>query len=369
MIARPETLEETATETAAVPLPPIFLIGQRYGHHSGHSGYDGFSRYLPATSLRPPVSFRFIKWKKYRMLGWQIDQAIGTLVGRKYYALGLLITELGALSHALRHRGALYHFLYGDTDAWLLGKWRRKAGVRVIATFHEAEEGLQWIGVDRVVSALDAVVLVSESQRPYFSRLLPPQKIFVVPHGMDTEYFQPAGALTSDPVCITVGGHTRDFETLSKAIDLVRAKRPDARFVAVGTSHGHDQKPFEHPAVEFHHGISDEKLRSLYQSSRAAVFCFRQTTANNGTLEAMACGIPVVCTDVGGAREYLGAEAGILCPLHDAESIAAGILRVFSDDDLASQMGAAGRARVTRFDFRRVAAAQAEVYAKVSGLQ
>jgi glycosyltransferase involved in cell wall biosynthesis len=344
-------------------------VGHRYGHHSRHSGYDGFSRYLRATPLQPPVSFRFIKWKKHRMLGWQIDQAIGAIVGRKYYAVGLLLSELATIPHAFLHRGAIYHFLFGDTDVWIVGKLRRAAGVRVIATFHEAEEGLVWMEIDRVVSALDAAVLVSESQRPYFDRLLPKERIFVVPHGMDTEFFCPSNAVTDEPVCITVGGHTRDFETLARAIDLVRQERSDARFIAVGTSHGHDGPPFEHPGVEFHHGISDEDLRRLYQTSRAAVFSFRQTTANNGTLEAMACGIPVVCTDIGGAREYLGSDGGILCPPGDAEAMAAGILRLFSDDALAKRMGAAGRERVLQFDFHRVAEAQAAVYAKISALR
>jgi glycosyltransferase involved in cell wall biosynthesis len=345
---------------------PVFLVGHRYGHHSNHSGYDGFSRYLEATALRPPVSFRFLKWKNHPMWGWRIDQAIGAILRRKGYSLGIFLTELSALLHVVAHRGALYHVLFGDTDVWLLGRLRRLTGTRVIATFHEADPGLDWLGIDRVARTLDAVVLVSESQRPYFERLLPHDKIFVVPHGMDTEFFRPADVLTREPICITVGGHTRDFETLARAIDLIRERRPDARFIAVGTKHGHDGRPFEHPDVEFHHGISDEALRTLYQSARVAVFSFRQTTANNATLEAMSCGVPVVCTDVGGAREYLGPDAGLLCPPHDAQGLADAVLRVFSNHDLARGMGAAGRQQASRFDFRLVSALQAEVYRKVA---
>lgn len=359
-----QTLQATTSQTARVP--PVFLVGHRYGHHAGHSGYDGFWRFCDATPLPPPVSFRFLKWKKRPMWGWRIDQAVAAIFRRECYSLGLLLTELSAIRHLVTNRGSIYHVLFGDTDVCLLGRLRRLSGARVIATFHEAETGLEWLRIDRVARTLDAAILVSESQRPYFERLIPADRIFVVPHGMDTEFYHPGGALTEDPVCITVGGHTRDFETLSKAIDIVRTRRPDARFIAVGTEHGHEGPRFEHPAVEFRHGVPDEELRRLYQQARVAVFSFRQTTANNATLEAMACGLPIVCTDIGGAREYLGSDAGLLCPPNNPDALAAALLRVLSDTPLARRMGRAARQQALQFDFRRVSVLLADVYSQLA---
>ena len=50
----------------------VFLVGNRYGHHARHSGYEGFQRYL-GNPLKPPLGFRFLKVKNFPMLGWRID--------------------------------------------------------------------------------------------------------------------------------------------------------------------------------------------------------------------------------------------------------------------------------------------------------
>lgn len=344
---------------------PVFLIGNRYGHHARHSGYEGFRRYV-GIGLKGPVNFRFLKIKGFPLLGWKIDTAVGKLLGRECYSLALLLTETAAALHTTSHSGAIYHFLYGDTDVCWLGRMRKLSDVSVIATFHEAAEGLEYLRIDNdITDHLDAVVLVAESQREYFEPLVPADRIFVVPHGIDTTFFHPSGEWPADPVCITVGGHLRDFETLAKAIEIVHSVAPSMRFIAVGVDHGHNGPKFAHPKVEFLSGISDEELRGLYQKARVAVFSFKQASANNSLLEAMACGTPVVATDVGGVREYLG-DGGLLVPKYDPEGMAASVNRVLSDDALSRALGGAGRDAALRHDYRLVAERQREVYETVS---
>ncbi|MBV8984312.1 MAG: glycosyltransferase, partial [Acidimicrobiia bacterium] len=75
-------------------------------------------------------------------------------------------------------------------------------------------------------------------------------------------------------------------------------------------------------------------------------------------LEAMASGRSVVATDVGGAREALGAEddrtAGVLVPPEDPDALAAATVARLLDRDLAGREGAEGVARArARHDRRR----------------
>ncbi len=72
-------------------------------------------------------------------------------------------------------------------------------------------------------------------------------------------------------------------------------------------------------------------------------------------LEAMACGLPVVSTDVGAVREVVSAgETGFVVPPEDAEALASGICTLVGDPSLRSSMGSAGRRRVVeRFDIDR----------------
>ena len=97
------------------------------------------------------------------------------------------------------------------------------------------------------------------------------------------------------------------------------------------------------------------------------VFALRDATANNAVLEALACGAPVVATDVGGVAEYLGDGAALLCPPGDPAALAAAMARVLDDDGLAASLSAAARARALEHDFAVVARAMADVYERVAG--
>jgi glycosyltransferase involved in cell wall biosynthesis len=69
---------------------------------------------------------------------------------------------------------------------------------------------------------------------------------------------------------------------------------------------------------------------------------------SNALLEAMAAGRPVVATDVGGNPEVVvDGETGFLVPPGDGERMAAAIVKLLESPDMAEEMGAAGRRRVT----------------------
>ncbi len=70
---------------------------------------------------------------------------------------------------------------------------------------------------------------------------------------------------------------------------------------------------------------------------------------SNTILEAMACGVPVVATAVGGSVELVATgETGELVPSADAEAFAGAMLRIGSSGELRERMGAAARARAAR---------------------
>ena len=67
---------------------------------------------------------------------------------------------------------------------------------------------------------------------------------------------------------------------------------------------------------------------------------------SNTILEAMACGLPMVATAVGGNDELVSAQqTGLLVPPNDAGAFAGALLRLTSDRDLRARMGSAARAR------------------------
>lgn len=90
---------------------------------------------------------------------------------------------------------------------------------------------------------------------------------------------------------------------------------------------------------------------------------------SNTILEAMASGLPVIATDVGGNSDLVAAgETGRIVPPGDVEALAAAIAAEAADPDRARAMGRAGRSRVLeRFSLPAMVAAYEAVYREVLG--
>ncbi|MXZ17594.1 MAG: N-acetyl-alpha-D-glucosaminyl L-malate synthase BshA [Rhodothermaceae bacterium] len=86
-------------------------------------------------------------------------------------------------------------------------------------------------------------------------------------------------------------------------------------------------------------------------------------------LEAMACGVPVVCSDVGGLPELVeGSEAGFLCPLGDIQAFAKACIKVLTDDSLHAEMAQHAREYAVRhYDTHSIVAQYEEYYEEIIG--
>lgn len=87
-----------------------------------------------------------------------------------------------------------------------------------------------------------------------------------------------------------------------------------------------------------------------------------------GLLEAQACGVPQVATDVGGTPEALVPETGVLVPRRDPDALADAVIALLRDPGRREAMAAASRARhAERFTVERMVAETAAVYDAVLG--
>ena len=138
---------------------------------------------------------------------------------------------------------------------------------------------------------------------------------------------------------------------MKAAVEVLRA-RPETVFVLAGE--GPLERELRSRAAAL--GLAREQLKILGHVADAerlypAFDVLALSSLYEGLpyvlLEAMACGVPVVATDVLGSRDALvDGESGLLARTEDAGDLAAKMLRLLGDGALRARMGQAGRARV-----------------------
>ena len=216
------------------------------------------------------------------------------------------------------------------------------------------------------------------------SSLSMPTVVYFPP--VDTERFAPSaerrsklraelGIPVEAPVVGTVSHLTplKGLENFLEAAARIAATRPDTRFVLVGSapeSHAaYGEQLRRHAAqLDLPHPVIFAGAREEVERWYAAMDVHLITSRSEGTtttaLEAQACGVPVVATDVGAVHEVVeDGVAGLLVTPGRADAIADATLRVLADPQLRREMGEAGRVTaVARFDVETAADLRAHAY-------
>jgi glycosyltransferase involved in cell wall biosynthesis len=184
---------------------------------------------------------------------------------------------------------------------------------------------------------------------------IPDHRVTVIPNGVDTDYFRPASKVSGSPVVLSVARLVpdKDHDTLIRAFRLAHAAHPQAELWLVGD--GPQKQALQHLAddilppgrVRFLPGQAD--LRPLLHRASLLVLSSATESLPNVVLEAMAAGLPVVSTRVGGLPEVVAeGQTGWLAPPQDAPALAAAISHLLADPETSRAFGRAGRELVKR---------------------
>lgn len=307
-------------------------------------------------------------------------------------ALDVPTTPLRIRNHAdvlagLRLRGLLaqgrcdiVHFHTARAHAMSVFLGRRRATRRVVTRRmdYRLRGGpyARWL----YNGGVDAVLAISEDvRRVLIADGVGAARIRVVPSGVDVARFDAATSMraatraalgVADEACciVLVGaletrkGHAVLLDAVATLGDLPLAVRcagsggeADAlatRTVALGLG----------DRVRFLGPVGD--VAPLFAAADVAVLPSLAEGLGVAALEAMASGLPVIASRVGGLPEaVVDGETGILVPPGDPAALAGALRRLATDPVLAARWGAAGRARVAeRFDARLMAEQTLDVY-------
>jgi len=237
-----------------------------------------------------------------------------------------------------------------------------------------------------IVARADAFVAVSRTIRDELAGVgAPPQAIWSISNGVDTDRFCPAPPrerlmirraldLPDAPLVVYTGrlAPEKGVDLLLDAWARLAARLPAARLCVVGTG-GEEAALRERAralgiaaAVVFTGGAAD--VAPYLRAADAAVLPSRTEGMPVALLEAMSCALPVVATRVGGSAEVLeDGVTGRLVPPEDPQALAAGIEEALRDDLAGTRRGEAARAHVLgRYAMEQVAERFTALYRAVT---
>ena len=195
--------------------------------------------------------------------------------------------------------------------------------------------------IRKVLRGAEAIVGVSQALVNRMIELgAPAKRCHLIPNGVDLDVFHPAGAASKGrpfPRLLAVGNlkPEKGFSRLLEAIKILTSEYPDIRLTVVGS--GPEETRLRAKCgqlgiqqhVSFLGAIPHRGMPAYYRS--AGVFCLTSLREGcpNVILEALATGIPVAATSVGGVPELVrDGVNGFLAKSHSPEAIADAIDRV-----------------------------------------
>ena len=255
----------------------------------------------------------------------------------------------------------------------------RMAGVRrVVYTRHGQRFGArrrETTALRLACRLVDFVVCVSEDgARLCDAEGVERGKISTIPNGVDLDRFRASGPRPGGPL-VMVGRLSREkgVENLIAAFGIASREAPGLRLLVAGGG----PRAAELQGLVARLGLAGSirllgEVRDVRRVlRRGSVFVLPSLTEGISLtlLEAMATGLPVVATRVGGTPEVvLDGVTGLLVPPGSPEALAAAIIRLHGDPELGGQMGLAGLERVRGdFDVTRMVFAYEALYEASAG--
>ncbi len=255
------------------------------------------------------------------------------------------------------------------------------AEVPVVGTFHTNFDRSLWYSLlrrrfARVASRLDAAIAVSPTAAAAIDRYFTIDWR-IIPNGIDLTTFHPgvdapASMRDENPTILFLGrlDPRNGLAELINAFSIVSERVPDSRLIVVGDGplRTHYQRAAAgNPSIRFEGAVKD--ARPAYYAN-ATVYACPTTKASFGItlLEAMACGAPIVCSDIPGFTDVVAdGRDCVMVHANDPRSLAAGLLGLLGDHSRRLRLAEAGLAEVQRYAWPRVTDAILEVYHDVLG--
>ena len=323
------------------------IIHHRSKHHAQNSGYGQLADYVNAETL-PYLTSKF-PYRLAKLLANYISNDYGnydTTSAIKDYELCKRILS--------KNDKGIVHYLNGERDIRFgIQLNARKKKYKFIASFHKPPEVLSATFKNNYFKKLDGAIAVGENQVEFLKNWLNLENVTYIPHGIDTGFFMPDESTKEANTILFVGQHLRDFNAFNYAIPKLKESIPNLKVNVVLRK---DFAKFITPnsCIAIYSGINDIELRTLYQKATLLFLPLLNSTACNSILEAMACGLPIVSTNVGGNSSYVKDDFGALVPLNDYDYLVEKTIAIIKNENQLKIMSNSARSNSLNYNWEEI---------------
>lgn len=257
----------------------------------------------------------------------------------------------------------IYPAIPRDGTAW---NWQRKKQIYAQGRYYAAMPS-RWLLHNLEKSILQQAII----------------KAWVVPNGVDVGLFKPGNRQAvrlelgipaeARVVCFVGNPHIRkdsfkDFPTLKKTLQIVGGREEGENVILLSLGEAAEDEKFGRAILRHIPFQSDpNQLVKYYQVADVYLHPARAESFGNVIVEAMACGVPAVASDVGGIPEIItSGETGYLVPVGNADVFARRVIELLRDDQQRVYMGMQARQVVEqRFTEHQMIASYIRIYEEI----
>ncbi|MFA9191507.1 glycosyltransferase family 4 protein [Flavobacterium sp. FZUC8N2.13] len=341
------------------------ILSNKIGWFGKFSGYECLTEYFPKS-----VSLKITSSNSHFF-----QKAFGKLIQKYEKWNETSPSEIFAeFSFANKmSKNNISHILYMESHLHILPLVQKKQK-KIVATIHLpiSQWSEEWL---QKLNYLENAILLYGEEVDEFSKYISREKIHVIKHGVDIDFFKPGfSTLVKKNKILFVGHFLRDFDMFIKVYDLLLesdfGKELEFHFIIPVAFRNIDALApiVNSDKVFFHGGLSDEELLEFYQTSYLLLMPMIDSGANTAIVQAIATGLPVVTTDIGGIRSYGGGEVFEVIERNDFKAMSALFTKYYNDSDFRNSVAVKQRNfALEQLDWNVIAKQHVTVYKAILG--